>query len=243
MPSNPKHVPDRQDDRVLVQAVLAGDMGAFDSLYRAHVRTVVVVIRDRVYDPESVADIVQEVFARALERLGELRDHDRFGPWLTSIARHAAADHRRSRCRSPMSLLGHDTESPAPGPGPDVLAELNELADLVRTCVAGLSPRDATALTLVTQLGLAAADIAACLGVSVGTANVILHRARRRLGQALVLEVLVRRRAGGCEEFDLLFEIDDLVTVGRHVRSCARCGALGESEIALYASTEVLASV
>lgn len=118
--------------------------------------------------------------------------------------------------------------------GPDVVVELNELAALIRTCVGQLSIRDATALTLVTQLGFGPADIATSLDVSPGAAKVILHRARRRLRDTLALELLVRRRGGACAEFDACFTTGDLIGAGRHVRSCQSCGALADSEVSLY---------
>ena len=222
-----------RDDGGLVRAVLAGDPDAFALLYQGHARAVAVAIRDNVHDPESVADVVQDVFVKALERLATLREPERFGPWLLSIARHAAVDHRRARTRGPV-LVEQEVDAASAGPGPDVLAELAELAELVNTCVAGLPARDATALTLVTQLGLGPADIAGPLGVTPGTAKVILHRARNRLRDALALEVLVRRRAGGCCEFGRLFEAADWVGAARHVRSCVACGEIAASEVALY---------
>ena len=81
-------------DRILVEAVLAGDMGAFATLYRAHVRAVTAAVRDNVHDPESIADVIQEVFLRALERLGTLRD---------------STGSDRGSCRSPamrLSIIG-----------------------------------------------------------------------------------------------------------------------------------------
>ena len=223
------------DDRALVGAVLAGDMDAFAALYRAHARPVAAAIRDNVRDAETVADLVQDVFVKALERLATLRDPDLFGPWLMSIARHAGVDQRRARARGPV-IVDHEVEPASASPGPDTVAELEELAELVRTCVAGLPPRDATALTLVTQLGFGPADIAQSLGVSPGTAKVILHRARHRLRDALALELLVRRRAGGCRAFDALYDAGDVVGAARHLRSCEPCAALAASEVSLYAA-------
>src|SRR5215207_2983982 len=111
-------------DGVLVEAVLGGDMTAFAALYRTHARGVAAAVRDNVHDPESVADVVQEVFLRALERLDTLRDRSQFRPWLLSIARHAAVDHRRSCGRSPI-LGDYAVEPTDTGPAPDVVAELN----------------------------------------------------------------------------------------------------------------------
>lgn len=234
-------VSDAPTDGALVRLVLDGDMSAFTRLYARHVRTVAMAVRDNVHDPESVADVVQEVFARALERLASLRDHDRFGPWLLSIARHAAIDNRRWRDKN-RTVVDHQGELPAPGPGPEALAETAELAELVATCVSGLSARDATALTLVLQLGLEPSDIATCLGVTTGAAKVIVHRARRRLRDALAVEILGRRRAGGCTEVSVLLDSGNLAAARRHVRECAGCTDLVTSEMALYRSSGVLVS-
>jgi RNA polymerase sigma factor (sigma-70 family) len=227
--------PGGRDDRELVGAVLAGDMDAFATLYRIHARSVAAAVRDNVADAETVADVVQEVFLKALERLSTLRDPNLFGPWLMSIARHAGVDNRRGRARGPV-IVDHEVDPPSGSPGPEVLAEMDELAGLIRTCVAGLPPRDATALTLVTQLGFGPADIAQALGVTPGTAKVILHRARHRLRDALALELLVRRRAGGCPSFDALYDAGDVVGAARHVRSCEACAALAAAEVSLYAA-------
>src|SRR4051812_30882601 len=86
----------------LVSKLPAGDLGTFDELYRRHAGAVHLAVRDNVHAHESVADVVQEVFLRALERLDTLRDAERFRPWLLSIARHAAIDHRRARQRVTM---------------------------------------------------------------------------------------------------------------------------------------------
>lgn len=218
----------------LVDRVRAGDMGAFATLYRTHVGAVAQAVRDNVHDPETVADVTQEVFTRALDRLGALRDAERFRPWLLSIARHAAIDQRRRRGRAPEPFDDGAPEPADAGPGPADLAELDDLARLVGGCVAGLSRRDATALSLVTQLGLRPPEVGVALGVSEGAAKVILCRARRRLREALALELMVRRRAVGCEEFGAAFDAEDMVGAARHLRSCPVCDALVESEVSLY---------
>ncbi len=63
-----------------------------------------------------------------------------------------------------------------PRPGPGSVAELAELAEQVKGCVAGLSTRDATAIVMVTQLGFTPEQVAGALGLTPGAAKVLLHR-------------------------------------------------------------------
>jgi len=222
----------------MVAAALASDVGAFASLYQAHVGAVTHVVRSNIPDPDSVPDVVQEVFARALAQLPSLRDGDHFRPWLLTIARNIAIDTRRSAARSPKALSLSDPEVlpleiPSADPGADEVAEVRELARLVEGCVAGLSSRDATALALVSHLGFSPSEVASVLGVTDGTARVIVHRARHRLRQALALEMLVRR-PGGCDEFEALRAKGTPLALARHVRSCPACQGRMEAEIHAY---------
>src|SRR3954471_7984221 len=86
-------------DAELVARIREGDADAFSELYRLHSHAVGTAVRDNVHDADGVADVVQETFTRALARLDSLRQPDRFRPWLLSIARHAAVDHRRHATR------------------------------------------------------------------------------------------------------------------------------------------------
>lgn len=231
------------DAGVLVKLALAGDTAAFASLYRANVGVVSRVVRAGIANPDAAADVVQDVFTKALERLASLREPDRFRPWLLSIARHAVVDRHRSASRSPTTSLEEEwaNEPPEAGPSSEELAELSELAGLVAGCVAGLSRRDATAVSMVTHLGLGPAEVAVALGVTRDTAKVIVHRARRRLRDALALELMVRRKGPGCPTFDAI-DPADVAATARHVRSCAACADLVESEVQLYGAASFTAA-
>jgi RNA polymerase sigma-70 factor, ECF subfamily len=57
----------------------------------------------RLPTPTDVEDVVQEVLLRVWRRGNDLRDDERFGAWLSRIARTAAADHMRARQRHPLT--------------------------------------------------------------------------------------------------------------------------------------------
>ena len=186
---------DGEHDAGLVALIRDGNVLAFADLYRAHAPAVAFAVRDHVRDPETVADLVQESFARALERLDSLREPDHFRAWVLQIARHAAIDEQRRRGRVQLAaedLALHVKESTA---GPEDLAEVRDLLHRVRGCIAGLSRRDATAVLLVAELGFSPAALGAALDISPSSAKVVVHRARRRLADALALQELARRQA------------------------------------------------
>jgi RNA polymerase sigma factor (sigma-70 family) len=211
-------------DAELVEAVRGGDLAAFEVLYGRHLSGVRAAVRDQVRDADEAADAVQETFARALESLPRLGAADRFRPWLLSIARHTAIDARRGRTRHQPELLEAAERIEAGGPSPAELAEIAELATVVRTAIGGLSSRDATAVGLI-ALGFGVDDVARALGIGNGAAKVVLHRGRRRLRAAVLLQILIRRQVQGCAALGEM-RADQLVPITRHLETCDECARL-----------------
>jgi RNA polymerase sigma factor (sigma-70 family) len=208
-------------DAELVDAVRRGDLAAFEVLYGRHLPGVRAAIRGQIREADDAADAVQETFARALASLPRLQTAERFRPWLLAIARHTAIDARRRRTQRQPELLAAPEQLESSEPSPAELAEIAELATVVRIAIGGLSSRDATALGLV-ALGFGVDDVARALGIGHGAAKVALHRGRRRLRGAVLLEILTRRQVPGCP---VLAEIepDRLVAVARHLETCEAC--------------------
>jgi len=221
------------DDGCLVAMVLAGDTSAFATLYRRHAGAVRRVVAETTYDREAVADLVQEVFARAIESLTNLREQNHFRSWVLTIARNAAIDHGRMQRRaSPLDADG--PEPVANDPEPFELAELAAMAERVRGCIAGLSVRDATVLSLATQLGYSPAELGQALGITSGAAKVVLHRARRRLRESLALTLLANYQYDACPEFRKAHEAGRLRQAGAHVESCPSCRAAVNNEVQIF---------
>jgi len=183
-----------------------------------------------VGDADATADAVQDTFTRALQHLDELRAPDRFRAWLLAIARHAATDQLRARKRFAPLDESDDELLASTGLGPESLAEMRELADRVRGCVAGLSRRDAAAVTMVTQLGFTPSQVAEALGVSQGAAKVVVHRARRRLRTALALQLMEQQPALACAELKKLLR-DDPVEGSKHLAHCKACLGRAGAEV------------
>jgi RNA polymerase sigma factor (sigma-70 family) len=215
----------------LVRRAAKGDGRAFAELVRETTPSVRTVVRQYVRSAEDVNDLVQEVYLRALQRLGTLEDPERFKSWLYAIARNAGLDHVRRARRRPASALEEELVEPRDvDPGPDELAEVRELSERVRSGAARLNPRDSTLLAMVTQLGFTPTDVAGALGMSHTAAKVAVHRARQRLRNAMLYEdSMVGGPAAAaalppCAELGILLDGGLLVEAAVHVRGCARCG-------------------
>ncbi len=179
-------------DGDLVHACRAGSQAAFAELYRRHAGAVRRVLSDNVHDVERQRDLVQETFTRALAKLHSLNDPAQFRPWVFQIARNAAIDDLRSRRRVTLEPFEEDDRGAQADPdGSDAVVELRALAEAIKCGLAALSPRDATAVSLVVHLGFGPEELAAALGISYGNAKVVLHRARTRLRGVLEQQELL----------------------------------------------------
>lgn len=169
-------------ERELVGAAIAGDRRALDELVRLHEHRIAGLCRSRLRSSEDAADAVQETFARALSRLHQLKDPEAFGPWLRTIAVRVCADVGRELSRVSMSALVGDTVDE--GPPPDELAEAADDRGRLQRALADLGERDRRALWLRHGMEAPVSRVADELGLTEGSARVLLTRARRRLREA-----------------------------------------------------------
>ncbi len=173
--------PEPAGDSSLVLAAREGDRAAFGGLYARYARMVHGILLTKV-PANDVDDLVQEVFLRALPRLGDLRDVARFGPWLAAITRNRANDyHRQNRAVAAVteSLSEDEEDLPAARTAPD--AEAAMILALVRSLPEAY--REPLILRLVE--GMTGPEIAARTGLTSGSVRVNLHRGMQQLREKL----------------------------------------------------------
>jgi len=168
--------------------VVVNSRETFERLYREHAGRVKAYGLRRVGSEAAADDVVSDVFLVAWRRLDSIPNDPL--PWLLGVARNSIANrHRHERRTTALHARIADTERPpvADPPGPDDLLGSD---DLVVRALAQLPASDRELLMLVAWEGLEPAQLARVLGISRGTANVRLHRARRRLATALAADRL-----------------------------------------------------
>ena len=156
----------------LVAAARRGDRAAFAELYRRFSRAVHGVVLARVRYGDA-ADIVQDVFAIALERIPQLVDVAAFPGWLLAIARNRAID--QLRATKPSDEL------------PELPVEPSRRAEVAQVLTALRTLPEAYQETLIMRLveGMTGPEIAEQTGLSPGSVRVNLHRGMKLLRERL----------------------------------------------------------
>ncbi|HEY1690133.1 MAG TPA: sigma-70 family RNA polymerase sigma factor [Solirubrobacteraceae bacterium] len=162
------------------------DPEAFRALYRAHYRTVCRYLAART-ERDLVEDIAAETFLVAWRKQAEMPGH--VVPWLLNTASKCLANQRRSKARAD-ALIERLGELLRPGASTieERIAQQEQLQALL-AALTTLSERELELLLLSYWDGLAPREIAEVLELSPVLLRARLHRASRRLQQALASEL------------------------------------------------------
>lgn len=163
----------RQGDRIITEKIFKG---MWPRLYRAAYRI--------LPDHDEAEEAAQHGFVKAYHARGDFRGvaGGAFAAWLLSIVRRCTLDILRAKGK--RAALPEDL--PAPGVSPAAQAERKETCAQVRAALAKLEPGDRAAIVMYELEELPQAEIADEMGITVNAFKVRLHRARRRLREALM---------------------------------------------------------
>jgi RNA polymerase sigma-70 factor (ECF subfamily) len=176
------------DDRDLVGRARGGDQEAFTQLIVQYQVPLYNMALRMVGGPDDAADIAQEAFLRAWEKIRTLRDAP-FKSWLFQIAANLCYDHfRRGRRFGVMpeeDQTGNVVGLGITTPDPQERAEANERNRLVRQSIQALEHDMRIAIVLRDVNGMAYDEIAAVLRVPLGTVKSRIARARAQVQERL----------------------------------------------------------
>ena len=242
-------------DADLVSTFLSGDRTALAAIYDRYSSGLYDTAAAMLSDRHDAADMVQDVFCIAAERLDQLRDPSRLKPWLYAVLRNEVYRRTKRRRRATPTDFQSDTV-------PDVVAPIDpgaegasvafaELAALVREAAAGLDERDQLILELSVRQGLEGADLADALGVTAEQSYSLVHRMRERVDRSLGAYVVAKAGRKECDALDEIlrdwdgrFSVLIRKRVARHIESCETCEETkGKvAPLALFGAAPVLAA-
>jgi RNA polymerase sigma-70 factor (ECF subfamily) len=163
-----------------VARAAAGDVRAFEELYRTHLPRVNSLVR-RMTAGREADELTQDVFVRVWQKLGSFRGDSSFTTWLHRLAVNVVIERfRTDQVRRARMHDGEDIFEMLPAPaqtrdlGMDFEAALERLPDGAREI-----------FVLHDVEGYKHREIAAMLDISAGTSKAQLHRARMMLRRHL----------------------------------------------------------
>jgi len=166
-------------DSTLVRRSLEGDAEAFEELVRRYIRPAHAVALGVVREPADAEDVCQDAFIRALERLDDCRDPEKFGAWFLSIVRNRA--HSVRRYRSVREAAPLDRVQPASAADPARDAWRAQLRERLIEAMDVLTDVQREVLILHDLEGWKHREIAERLGLPEGTVRAHLSYGRKTL--------------------------------------------------------------
>lgn len=185
----------REDDQ-LVEEALGGNALSFQLLVERYQERIFALSRHYTKSAVEVEDIAQDTFLKAFRRLETFQRQSSFSTWLYRIAVNTALDFLKRSGRSPVQAVEDPELTAAPVRGqagsgvtiasPDVNLRREELARITQNVLAELPEIFRTVLVLREFEDLSYQEMAEVLGISIGTVESRLFRARARFKEALV---------------------------------------------------------
>jgi RNA polymerase sigma-70 factor (ECF subfamily) len=161
-------------DRADARRAAAGDVRAYERLYRAHLPKIYSLV-SRMAGRDEADELTQDVFVRAWQKLGLFRGDSAFGTWLHRLAVNVVLEWMRARRHEKLRHQGDPETVFRTAPGRPVRPDL---ALDFEAALAELPEGAREVFVLHDVEGHKHGEIGSLLGISVGTSKAQLHRAR-----------------------------------------------------------------
>lgn len=170
-----------ESDPAVIAASLSGNPEVFAEIFDRHFERIYAYLRRR-FGVEIAAELVSEVFTQAFMSRHTFDERAATAaPWLFGIAANVARRHFRSQARAPMTV---PLDESLPVDAGDQASEVDSRLDL-ESAVARLNDEQREVLLLYTWADLSYEEIAAALGLPIGTVRSRLSRGREALRELL----------------------------------------------------------
>jgi len=181
-------------DRLLVDRFKQGDPSAFDEMVSRYWDRIYAMVNQLLRNSQDAEEVTQDAFIRAHRGLVNFRGESTFSTWLYQIATNLARNRywywwRRKRDHTvsfdqPVSADNETTLAeliPAELETPGDATVTQEFVNRIAESMEKLSPKHREILILRNVKNLSYEEIAAILGISVGTVKSRIARARESL--------------------------------------------------------------
>jgi RNA polymerase sigma-70 factor, ECF subfamily len=185
-------------DRVLIDRFRSGDSAAFEEMVSRHWDRIYGMVHQLLRNQQDAEEVTQDAFIRAHRGLANFRGDSSFSTWLYQIATNLARNRywywwrrKRDRTVSFDQPVGDDNDTPlsevfvGESESPEDVTVTQELVDRIAVGMEKLSAKHREILILRNVKNLSYEEIAAILGISVGTVKSRIARARDSLREVI----------------------------------------------------------
>ena len=173
---------DTFSDDVLIERIANGDQLAMRTLYARHRVMIYRWLLRLAGDQTSAEDLLSDVFLDVWRKAASFEGRSSVSTWLLAIARHKALSARRRRTDMELDKeLAPTVVDPADNP--ELALQKKSRENLLRHCLAQLSPQHSEVIDLAYYHGKSIKEIAEIVGINEATVKSRAFYARKTLAQ------------------------------------------------------------
>jgi RNA polymerase sigma-70 factor (ECF subfamily) len=181
-------------DEDYVRRLREGDPATAAHFYKYFGDLLLMKLRRKLTSVEAIDEVRQEVFARSIEHLGELRDAPKLGAFVLSICRHVLLEYYRAESRT--DSLGDQTDI-ADTRDMEAMFETARNSARVKRVMKQLPEKDAQILRAIFLDEKDKEELCRRLGIERSYLRVLLHRAKEKFRL-----LYLRRKSGRLSIFE-----------------------------------------
>jgi RNA polymerase sigma-70 factor, ECF subfamily len=169
------------DDTALMERYGAGDLAAFEALYRSHKDPLYRYLLRLCLRKDVADDVFQEAWSKIVNARHSYRPTARFRTFLFRVAHNCFIDYLRRNQRHEFNVRTDPDQELSREPDPETLTEQALLRRRLRLALADLPQEQREAWLLYAEGGLKLDEIAEIAGVNRETAKSRIRYASRKL--------------------------------------------------------------
>jgi RNA polymerase sigma-70 factor (ECF subfamily) len=170
-------------EKRLVHAVLKGNTEKFRILVERYEKPIYNLMLRSTRCPEEAADLTQETFIKAYEKLGSFNNSKRFFSWLYAIGINHLRDSKRRKTRSPIVEVPEQLLEQASSTRGGIGKKVDAIDLEGAVCRLSLESREALLLRFREEMSMQ--EIGDILGITQSGAKMRIRRGLARLRQIL----------------------------------------------------------
>jgi len=165
----------QEPDSALVEQACSGDTDSFTELCRRYYPAMVAIAHSIIGDRHLAEDAAQQTFAKAVRKLPQLKNKNKFAAWLAVICRNVAKD----MARTVVTCTADDLSMIA------AKSHESDVTEIVKEALNKLSASAREVIFLRYYDSMTYEQISAILGISEQAINGRLRRAKKKMADYL----------------------------------------------------------